>query len=112
MANGSDQHKNERAFVNKIGAMSKTILKEDEDDIDHPMFDKIGSLILGIYDRKFFKKANSEGLTEEDYTAALGMLDEKLKEYRASSAGKKAAEKWQKKLAKENSGAASGEDEE
>jgi hypothetical protein len=93
-------------------AMSKTVLKEDEDDIDHPISDKIGSLILGIYDRKFFKKANSEGLTEDDYKSALGMLDEKLKEYRASSAGKKAAEKWQKKLAKENSGKASEDDSE
>jgi hypothetical protein len=112
MSNEPNQHKNERAFINKIEAMSKTILKEDEDDIDHPMFNKIGSLILGIYDRKFFKKANSEGLTEEDYKSALDMLDEKLKEYRASAAGKKAAEKWQKKLAKENSATASEKDDE
>ena len=112
MTSGSNQHANERAFINKIEAMSKTILKEDEDDIDHPMFNKIGSLILSIYDKKFFKKANSEGLTEDDYRSALGMLDEKLKEYRASAAGKKAAEKWQKKLAKENSAAASEQDDE
>lgn len=108
----SDQHKNERAFINKIEAMSKSILKEGEDDMDHPISDKIGSLILSIYDRKFFKKANSEGLTDEDYKSALNMLDEKLKEYRASSAGKKAAEKWQKKLDKENSGAAFDKDDE
>src|SRR5437899_1975326 len=112
MADASNQHKNERAFINKIEAMSKTILKEDEDDIDHPMFNKIGSLILGIYDKKFFKKANSEGLTEEDYRSALNMLDEKMKEYRGSAAGKKAAEKWQKKLEKENSGKASENDDE
>lgn len=112
MSNAPNQHKNERAFVNKIEAMSATILKEGEDDIDHPMFNKIGSLILSIYDRKFFKKANSEGLTEEDYKSALSMVDEKLKEYRASAAGKKAAEKWQKKLDKENSGAASENDDE
>lgn len=112
MAEASNQHKNERAFVNKIEAMSKTILKDDEDDIDHPMFNKVGSLILGIYDKKFFKKANSEGLTDEDYRSALGMLDEKLKEYRNSAAGKKAAEKWQKKLEKENSGRASENDDE
>lgn len=107
---GSDQHKNERAFVNKMETMSKAVLKDDEDDLDHPISDKIGSLILGMYDRKFFKKANSEGLTEADYKSALEMLDEKLKEYRASSAGKKAAEKWQKKMEKENSGGASSDD--
>ncbi|MES2703144.1 MAG: hypothetical protein V4649_10920 [Bacteroidota bacterium] len=112
MATGSDQHKNERAFVTKIEAMAKTILKEDEDDIDHPMFNKIGSLILSTYDKKFFKKANSEGLTDDDYTSALSMLDEKLKEYRQSAAGKKAAEKWQKKLDKENSAQASEDDDE
>ena len=110
MADASTQHKNERAFVTKIEAMSEAILKDDEDDIDHPMFNKIGSLILGLYDTKFFKKANTEGLTEDDYKSALGMLDEKLKEYRSSSAGIKAAEKWQKKLAKENSGLASDKD--
>ncbi len=102
MANESNQHKNERAFINRIEAMSKSILQEDEDDIDHPMFNKIGSLILTMYDRNFFKKANSEGLTEEDYQSALNMLDEKLKEYRKSAAGQKAAEKWQKQLDKEN----------
>jgi hypothetical protein len=110
MVNGSNQHKNERAFINKIEAMSKTILKDDEDDIDHPMFNKIGSLILSIYDKKFFKKANSEGLTEEDYQSAINMLDEKLKEYRQSAAGKKAAEKWQKTLDKENSATANEKD--
>ena len=92
--------------------MSRTILKEEEDDIDHPLFNKMGGFILSIYDRKFFKKANEEGLTEEDYKSALSMLDEKLKDYRESAAGKKAAEKWHKKMAKENSGKASEEDDE
>ena len=100
------QTNNERTFMKKMEEMSKDLLTENEQDLDHDTNEKVTELIFRIYDKFFFEKANGGGLDESDYQKALGILKTELEKYRASSAGKKAEEKYVKQLAKQNKGVA------
>ena len=98
------QSNNEKKFMKKMEELSKDILTENEQDLDHQTNEKLTELIYRVYDKFFFKKANAEGLNDADYQKALGLIETELEKFRNSAAGKKAEEKYLNKLAKQNIG--------
>ena len=105
------QTNNEKIFMRKMEELSKDILTENEQDIDHDTNEKLTEILFRIYDKFFYEKANKEGLNDADYQKALGLVKIDLDKFRASAAGKKAEEKYVKQLAKQNRGVTSSEGE-
>jgi len=94
-------HRNERAFITHMEIISKKILSpEEEEDIEHPVSEKLGEIILRIYDNNFYDKANSTGLTEEDYNQALELMKPELDKFRMSKGGQKLIGAYLKRKAK------------
>lgn len=70
-------------FANNLEAKAanRLLTKDEREDFENKIYNKIGMAAMGIYDKLMaaIKKQNRTELTEQDYETALQMLADRLK---------------------------------
>lgn len=70
-------------FANNLEAMAtnRLLTKEEREDFENKIYNRIGMSAMGIYDKlmSLLKKQNRTELTSQDYETALQMLADRLK---------------------------------